>query len=76
MTTFLVSFAIIALAVAGMAIGVLVAGRRLQGSCGGLNAIEGLESACVVCTRPCARRRAAARRLASRQDSSAESRAG
>lgn len=64
MTTFIAAFAIIALAVAGMAIGVILSGRKLKGSCGGLNSIEGLESACVACVRPCAKRRAAARRSA------------
>ena len=64
MSTFLAAFAIIALAVAGMAIGVILSGRKLKGSCGGLNSIAGLESACVACTQPCAKRRAAALRAA------------
>jgi hypothetical protein len=56
MQLFLISFAVIALAVAAMAVGVIVSNRRIQGSCGGLGAIDGLKSACEVCSSPCKRR--------------------
>ncbi len=53
METFLITFLIMALAVAGMAIGVLVGRRPIRGSCGGLGAL-GLK--CGNCSRPCERR--------------------
>jgi uncharacterized protein len=34
----------------GMAIGVIVSGRTIKGSCGGLNAISGADH-CLVCKR-------------------------
>ncbi|MDT0633970.1 hypothetical protein [Spectribacter hydrogenoxidans] len=37
MTTFLVVFAVMMLAVSAMAVGVMVSGREIKGSCGGLN---------------------------------------
>lgn len=41
MGLFLASFAIMALAALGMAVGVLAGRRELKGSCGGLNAVDG-----------------------------------
>lgn len=32
-----------------MAVGYIVAGKSIKGSCGGLNAIEGLKGACDIC---------------------------
>ncbi len=49
METFVISFVVMAIAVLAMAVGVMVHGRSLKGSCGGLNAIEGLEGSCAVC---------------------------
>jgi len=46
MNLFLVSFLIIALAVCGMAIGVMNGRRAIQGSCGGLNARGGNCTSC------------------------------
>lgn len=66
MTTFLLSFGLLALVMLGMALGVVFAGRRLQGSCGGINNLAG-SSRCVVCRRDadaasgCPKRRGAAR---------------
>jgi len=58
MTTLVLSFAVFLLAVLGMALGALVSGRRIEGSCGGLNRIPGVESDCGgICRRPCAARR-------------------
>ena len=36
---------------AGMAIGAIVMGRTIKGSCGGLNAVAGTDT-CVVCSKP------------------------
>ena len=55
MHVYLVSFIVIVLAVAGMALGVLLSDRRLKGSCGGLNTINGLEGSCS-CEKPCEKR--------------------
>ena len=46
MMVYLVTFIIIALAILGMAVGVVLSDRRLKGSCGGLNTIQGLEGSC------------------------------
>ncbi|WP_116131881.1 (Na+)-NQR maturation NqrM [Tropicimonas sp. IMCC34043] len=50
MATFLLSFLILAVAMAAMAVGVMLVGQRMRikGSCGGLNAIAGADK-CVVC---------------------------
>jgi hypothetical protein len=54
MTTFLATFAIFALAILGMAVGVLAGRRCLQGSCGGLAGLkdERGNSLCESCTTP------------------------
>jgi hypothetical protein len=56
MTTFLATFSIFALAILGMAIGVLAGRRCLQGSCGGLAGMhdEQDKSLCESCTNPSA----------------------
>ena len=59
MVTFLVVFTVFAVAIAAMAVGVIVSNRSLKGSCGGLSQISGLESACDICDKPCAKRRRA-----------------
>lgn len=64
MALFLVTFCVIALAVAGMAVGVVFGRRPIAGSCGGLNAVNG-SGACVACSRPCRQRR---RDMAKSQD--------
>ena len=59
MTTVLLSFVVFLLAVGGMALGLALSGRRIEGSCGGLNNVPGVDSDCGgACRRPCARRRA------------------
>lgn len=59
MTTIVLSFAIFALAILGLASGLLLSGRRIQGSCGGLNQVAGVDSDCGgVCQRPCPKRQA------------------
>jgi len=57
MSTFIIAFVVILLAVVGMSLGVLLSGRRIKGSCGGLNTIKGLEGSCS-CESPCEKRRA------------------
>lgn len=39
-------FVVMALAVLAMAVGVMVTGREIKGSCGGLNNIDGADCAC------------------------------
>lgn len=59
MTTLFLSFVIFSLAVLGLASGLFLSGRRIQGSCGGLNKLSGIESDCGgACRRPCPARRA------------------
>lgn len=56
MMVYIVTFIVIALAITGMAVGVLLSDRRIKGSCGGLNTIQGLEGSCG-CEKPCEKRR-------------------
>ncbi len=59
MTTVLLSFILFALAMLGLASGLILSGRRIQGSCGGLNRVAGVASDCGgACRNPCAARRA------------------
>lgn len=53
MEIFIFSFVVIALAVVGMAIGVLLGRRSIKGSCGGLSNVEGLDAECPVCSGTC-----------------------
>ena len=48
--TVLVAFLVFMLVVAGMAVGVMVQGKRITGSCGGLSNIKGIDN-CTVCGR-------------------------
>ena len=48
MDTFLLSFGLLLLITLGMALGVIFMGRRIKGSCGGLNAIGDADQ-CLVC---------------------------
>lgn len=52
MNTFLAIFVLMSLALVGMSVGVLMGGKRLRGSCGGLSAAttndEG-EKVCGIC---------------------------
>ena len=52
MALFLVTFFIMALAVMGMAVGVMFGRTPIAGSCGGLNAVNG-SGECRSCSRPC-----------------------
>ncbi len=44
--TILIAFLVFALAVLLMSLGVILTGRRIQGSCGGLGNIPGVQSDC------------------------------
>ena len=59
MSTFIVTFIVMMIAVGAMAIGVIVSGRRINGTCGGLNNIKGLEGSCEICSTPCEKRKKA-----------------
>jgi hypothetical protein len=60
MTELLASLLVFALAIAGLALGLLCGRRGIQGSCGGLNNIPGVVSDCGgACRRPCRKRRRA-----------------
>ncbi len=48
MATFFFAFALLMLVMTGMALGVMLMGKTIKGSCGGLNAIGGVDK-CVVC---------------------------
>ena len=48
METMILSFVILLLIVGGMAIGVLMGGKPIAGSCGGMTAL-GMDVACNVC---------------------------
>lgn len=78
MATFVLAFILLVLVVAGMSLGVMLMGKSIKGSCGGLNAISGADK-CLVCSRPvdpdsplrdrlaCKRARAAAEAAAARK---------
>ena len=48
MTIFLITFLVIAVVVVIMSVGVLFGRKPVQGSCGGMNNIEGLKE-CEIC---------------------------
>ena len=50
MEIFVLAFIILILAVLGMSVGVILSGRTIKGSCGGLNAISDADK-CVVCSK-------------------------
>jgi hypothetical protein len=47
-STFFLAFFILTLVMLGMALGVIFSGKRIKGSCGGLNAISDADQ-CLVC---------------------------
>jgi hypothetical protein len=50
MATFFLTFFFLLLIMLGMALGVILMGRRIKGSCGGLNAIGDADQ-CLVCNK-------------------------
>jgi hypothetical protein len=47
-STFILAFLLLLIVVIGMSLGVMLMGKTIKGSCGGLNAISGADK-CVVC---------------------------
>ena len=50
MTTFLITFLFFTLIVVLMSLGVMLVGKNIKGSCGGLNAVSGSDK-CLVCNK-------------------------
>lgn len=50
MATFFLAFFILAIVMVGMSLGVMLMGKTIKGSCGGLNAISGSDK-CLVCSK-------------------------
>lgn len=50
METFFLAFILLGLVIVGMSLGVIFMGKRIKGSCGGLNAISGADR-CLVCSK-------------------------
>ncbi|SPF77017.1 hypothetical protein ALP8811_02036 [Aliiroseovarius pelagivivens] len=50
MATFLLTFGALLVIMLGMALGVIMAGKSIKGSCGGLNAISDADQ-CLVCSK-------------------------
>lgn len=48
--TFVLTFVLLLVVMLGMALGVMFSGRRIKGSCGGLNAISDADH-CLVCNK-------------------------
>lgn len=48
MSTFILAFVLLMIIMVGMSLGVMLMGKTIKGSCGGLNAISGSDK-CVVC---------------------------
>lgn len=57
MTVFVITFAVITLAILALAVGLLFGRKGIAGSCGGLNRIGGIERECPVCSGRCANAR-------------------
>ncbi|MEM0928897.1 MAG: (Na+)-NQR maturation NqrM [Pseudomonadota bacterium] len=51
MATFVLAFGLLAVVMTGMAIGAILMGKTIKGSCGGLNAVAGADQ-CLVCKKP------------------------
>lgn len=51
--TLVLTFSLMLLVVAGMAIGAIFNGRAIKGSCGGIANIPGVEPVPCVCEKPC-----------------------
>ncbi|MDX2425578.1 MAG: (Na+)-NQR maturation NqrM [Cycloclasticus sp.] len=60
MNIFLITFVFFLLFVAAMAVGVIFSNRKIKGSCGGLNNVDGLEGDCLLCSnKKCEKKKAA-----------------
>jgi len=58
MNTFLITFLFFLLFVVVMAVGVIFSNRKIKGSCGGLNSVDGLEGDCLLCNKKCEKKAA------------------
>jgi len=54
---FIMTFVILLIVVVAMAVGVIFGRSPIKGSCGGINNIDGLDSACDFCSEPCEKRK-------------------
>lgn len=54
--TFLLTFAVLALVIGAMAIGVIFRNQPIAGSCGGIGAVPGMSAQNCTCKKPCAKR--------------------
>ena len=70
MTEFIFAFAVFIIAVLGLAAGMLAGRGAPRGTCGGLNQIPGLESACTGCSAPASSRSDCPRRRRPRSSAS------
>lgn len=60
MNIFLITFVFFLLFVVAMAVGVIFSNRKIKGSCGGLNNVDGLEGECLLCSnKKCEKKEAA-----------------
>ncbi|OUR83236.1 hypothetical protein A9Q82_04070 [Cycloclasticus sp. 46_120_T64] len=60
MSTFLVTFLVFILFVAAMAVGVIFSNKKISGSCGGINNVDGMEGDCLLCSnKKCEKKKAA-----------------
>tara|TARA_R110002095_G_scaffold195251_1_gene173776 strand:- start:591 stop:773 length:183 start_codon:yes stop_codon:yes gene_type:complete len=60
MNIFFITFVFFLLFVAAMAVGVIFSNRKIKGSCGGLNNVDGLEGDCLLCSnKKCEKKKAA-----------------
>lgn len=53
MAMFVFSFLVFCVALVAMAVGVLMRGKCIDSSCGGLARLQGFESRCDVCDKQC-----------------------
>lgn len=51
MATFIITFVVLLLVIAGMSVGVIFSNRTIKGSCGGLNNVDGMEGECLLCSK-------------------------
>jgi hypothetical protein len=54
---FIITFIVLLIVVVAMAVGVIFGRDAIKGSCGGINNIDGLDSACDFCSEPCEKRK-------------------
>lgn len=64
-STLVLAFTVMAIAVAGMAVGAIFTGRTIKGSCGGIGNVPGIEPIPCSCEKPCDKKLA---RMAAEQE--------